>query len=357
MGFLGFYLIALIPAVIGFALWLFSHKFALWEWAATTAIALLTAGIIHAIVAHGMTADEEVWSGQVTSLHYRPEWRERYKEAVYRTETYTTGTGKNRQTHTRRVFSHYETRHTTHPDVWTVHANILDRTVDQSTYERIRRELGGRTTAKPGDRSTGKMSSTMVGGDPNDYVTQNTAGVVVPVAKNVSFENRVKASPSVFSYRSLSPEEAAKIYDYPYVSDTFQSGRNLSGVLPTRKWDELNARLGPSKHVNLIIVRLPTPQAARDIEAKWVGGKKNDLVLTYGTGWSHVFGWTEKALAKRNLETLLVTHPIDDAIIPEIERVVRKDYQMVDWHKFDYLSRPTLAQLAPLTSPNRIQLS
>ena len=64
MGFLGFYLIALIPAAIGFALWLFSHKFALWEWAATTAIALATAGIIHALTIHGMTADEEVWSGQ-----------------------------------------------------------------------------------------------------------------------------------------------------------------------------------------------------------------------------------------------------------------------------------------------------
>ena len=58
----------------------------------------------------------------------------------------------------------------------------------------------------------------------------------------------------------------------------------LNTNISARKWDELNARLGPSKQVNLIIVRLKMPQEARDLEAKWVGGKKNDLVLTYDGG-------------------------------------------------------------------------
>ncbi|CAM2982238.1 hypothetical protein [Rariglobus hedericola] len=338
MGFTGFYLMALLPIVIGFGLWLLNHRIALWEWLLTGVLAFIVAGCFHAGAISGMTDDQEVWSGQVLSTHYRPEWRERYKEAVYRTEIYYTGTGKNRQSHTRRVFSHYETRHRTHPDEWTVNTTLFSTEVSQSKYEQIRRELGARTKAAPGRRTTGSMSSTMVSGDPNDYDTGNTSGAIIPVAKNVSFENRVKASPSTFSYRQLTPEESAKLYDYPYIGDAWSTGRNLSGTLSTRKWDELNARLGPTKHVNLIVVRLKTPEEARALEAKWIGGKKNDLVLTYGESWSYVFGWTESTLAKTKLESLLRYHyPLDDRFIPEVEKVIVAHYKMVDWHKFDYL--------------------
>ena len=68
-----------------------------------------------------------------------------------------------------------------------------------------------------------------------------------------------------------------------------------------------------------------------------MGVGKNDLVLTFGTGWACVFGWAEKAIVKRNLETLPLPAPIDDTIIPEPERVVKKDYTIMDWSKFDYL--------------------
>jgi hypothetical protein len=96
--------------------------------------------------------------------------------------------------------------------------------------------------------------------------------------------------------------------------------------------------------VNLIIVRLSGAQDARDLEAKWVGGKKNDLVLCYWKGWSYVFGWTEATRVKRELETLLLK-PVDDTLIPSIDKIVREHYTIVPWEKFDYLSlQPTMKQ-------------
>jgi len=338
MTFAAFYFLALIPLVVGGLLWWFDRRYTVWEWALNSAVAFIVAGIMHWSVAAGMTADEEVWSGEITRVEYRPEWRERYKEAIYRTETYRTGVGKNRRTHTRRVFSHYETRHATHPDRWTAFSNIdLSLSISRAKYDELVRKLGAQVQSRRGDRSTMKTGSTHVGGDPNDYFVQNTSRYVEPVIKGVAFENRVKASPSVFSYAPLTPEEANRLPDYPGAADSWRSNRVFASPIDTYKWDQMMGRLGPHKMVNLIIARMPSPAEARKLEAKWVGGKKNDLVLTYGDGWSYVFGWTEQARVKRELETLLITKPVTDAILSDIDRIVRAHYKPVGWHKFDYL--------------------
>lgn len=80
-------------------------------------------------------------------------------------------------------------------------------------------------------------------------------------------------------------------------------------------------------------------------EAKWIGGKKNDLVICFGgviktnaPQWVYVFGWTEQALVKQNLQTLVLQHPINDDIIPLISAEVSKNYVIKDWHKFDYIT-------------------
>ena len=147
----------------------------------------------------------------------------------------------------------------------------------------------------------------------------------------------MKASPSVFSYKTLAPEVLAKLPAYPATGNPWQTGRNMNSGIPAPEWDALNAVLGPTKKVNLIIVRLASADESRDLEAAWVGGKKNDLVLTYGEGWARVFGWTDSSLVKRNLEGLLVDHKVDRSILPLIRDEVTRNYTKTDWHKFDYL--------------------
>jgi len=337
MTFAAFYFLALIPVVVGGVIWWFNHRFCWWEWAVSSALAFIVAGITHWSVAAGMVADEEVWSGEVTRVEYQPAWRERYKEAIYRTETYTSGFGKNRRTHTRRVFSHYETRYDNHPDRWSAVTNLdMELSISKARHAEIAGKLGNKVESKPGRRSTWRTGSTMVSGDPNDYWVRNSTAHVEPVIKGVSFENRVKASPSVFSYAPLSEAEALRLPDYPAASDHWRSQRVIWAPVDAYKWDQMNAKLGPAKDVNVILVRLGSPKEARKLEAKWIGGKKNDLVLTYGKGWSYVFGWSETSITKRNLETLLLD-PVGDDLIPKVAAEIRRTYKAVDWHKFDYL--------------------
>jgi hypothetical protein len=113
-------------------------------------------------------------------------------------------------------------------------------------------------------------------------------------------------------------------------------------------WDVLNTQLGPTKKINLILVGFPagTPSdMAQWQQAKWIGGKKNDLVICFAGGsliskadWVNVFGWTEKDIVKHDIESLFLNNPINKDLIPKIAGEVNANYVKKDWHKFDYIT-------------------
>ena len=62
---MNFYLMAVIPLLVGGVIWIFSRKVNWIEWAIGSACAFALAGIFHLIAIHGMTGDTETWSGQI----------------------------------------------------------------------------------------------------------------------------------------------------------------------------------------------------------------------------------------------------------------------------------------------------
>jgi len=60
-----FYLIALIPAIIGAILFMFDKKINVWEWIGGTICAFIVSAIMHGIAFYGMTADIETLSGKI----------------------------------------------------------------------------------------------------------------------------------------------------------------------------------------------------------------------------------------------------------------------------------------------------
>jgi hypothetical protein len=111
------------------------------------------------------------------------------------------------------------------------------------------------------------------------------------------------------------------------------------------KWDQLNAELGPVKKVNLVAVGFKegSVEFGTEQEAAWIGGKKNDLVITFGgdakkPSWVYVFGWTEQDIVKKKLESLILEKGFTNAVLPEIKQIVAADYVIKDWTKFDYLT-------------------
>lgn len=330
------YLIALIPVVVGASLYIWRKEIVWWEWAISTVAGFLTALIFNCIAVAGMTTDFETWSGQVTVTIRHPEWVEEYQVAIYKTVHKTRTSEGKTESYTEEEFDHYETRYRKHHEYFDI-KDTLSQTLEitRERYDQICQTFGG--FEKEDGHNSGFYS-----GDPLIYPSRNKTGFIHPTTATRMWENKVKASPSVFSYVKV---DDPNVFEYPQNTSPWRSNRLLgsAATIPIAEFDKINSKLGPTKKVNIIMVGFPDDadsSMAQLQEAKWIGGKKNDLVLCYGGSprWTYVFGWTEEELVKKNLQTILLTHPIDDNILPLIEEEVGKNYKLKDWSKFDYLS-------------------
>ena len=136
------------------------------------------------------------------------------------------------------------------------------------------------------------------------------AQVMDPTALQHRFTNYVKASPDTIlrrrgvlkQFQNLVPAYPVGVYDYHYAD------RFVSVGVPepnARDWNrllqELNADLGPSKEVNIILVAVKTedPVYQYALEEAWIGGKKNDLIVLLGVtdypkiSWVRVSSWSK----------------------------------------------------------------
>lgn len=359
-----FYIFALIPVFLGFILWLSNKRIVLWEWLVISLVGFAVAGSMHFVAQKGMTDDVETRSGQIVLAEKFSEWTEYYEQAIYKTEydwttenrTRQVGTGKSLRTESysvrvqksREVFDHWEPRIRTHHERFLSTSNIeTDYEIDINKYQYFVGKFKNRHD-RPGRRFTGEHNSRMISGDPLDYYTVEGNGWIEPVTKKIAFENRIKASPSVFSFVTVSTN--VPVFEYPKNDNPFVSDRLLglaASQINILKFDQFNAVLGPYKKVNVIFVGFKSGDTSLGEyqRAKWLNGKKNDLVLTYGWDeaekkvlWSKVFGWSESEICKRNLETILLRSQINDAILPALAKEIATGYVIKDWAKFDYLS-------------------
>jgi hypothetical protein len=337
-----FYLLAFIPIIFGAILWITDKEIVWWEWLIGAATTFLMAGIFNYAAVHGMTDDKETWSGHITRIHHYPEWEERWTE--HHSETTTDSKGHS-HTHTWTT-----TEYDTHYEYWNAERDFGSyqdtERLDQSTFNELASSMGGQIV-EDGMQSY-DHNGTQISGDRHYYGVNNTRRYVAPVTAVKTFENRIKAAPSLFSFSSVPTN--IPVYSWPENSDWLHSDRVLGtarGNIDCYQWDCLNSRLGSSKRVNLIIVGFgdKPEDYGHYQQAKWIGGKKNDLVICYGGGdqthgatWAYVFGWTENELVKEDLKSLLMTQPINNQLIPAIEQEVRKNYVIKDWHKFDYIT-------------------
>lgn len=340
-----FYLIALLPIVIGGILWLKSHRIIWQEYLASSVIAFLMAGVFHLFAISGMTNDVETLSGKVIRVEHHPKWVEEWEEL--HVETYPCGTDEDGNT-TYCTRTYYTTEYDTHPEHWEclVDFGVYEKKweIAHHVYLAVRKEFGDRYLN--GGKQNFNHGGKYYRGDQNLYITPNDTGTISPVTDTKSFENRIKAAPSVFSFCKVPTN--VFVYDWPRNNNPWESDRVLGTAkkfINKRQWDNLNAELGPVKKVNLIIIGFESRDTslAQYQEAKFVGGKKNDLVTVILTTGTHItfarcFGWTEKDLVKRNIESYIVEKGINTNFLDFLKREVIQNYELKDWSKFDYIT-------------------
>lgn len=330
-----FYVSTLIPLVVGAVFWYYFNKIVWWEWLTGFGVQIVLACVFHAIAVHGMTGDVETWSGQISTAEHHPQWVERYTVVV--DDSYTDSRG-----HTHHS-SHTEVRYTTHQEYWSALTSIGDsHRISETFFREISGRFANLTVETP-------YKSGFYSGDRHVYVSYNKSGYIFPVTGIRNWSNRVKAAPSLFSFPAV--PKTARVFEYPENKDWTKSDRLLGtavGLFSIRQMDLMNSSLGPLKHVNVILVGFPETESeniANYQQAKWIGGKKNDIVICFGGGgqalrpsWCQVFGWTEKELVKENLKTIVLSNPINNDLFPLIQQEIVSNYKIKDWSKFDYIT-------------------
>lgn len=345
---IAFYILALIPAVIGGVLFLKSNKIVWQEWLLGSIAAMICAGSIHIIAYNAAVHDVQTLSGYIDKVSHYPAWTERYTK--HHSETYYTGSGKDRTSHTRHWTTTEYDYHREHYKAFGDYGSFVeDFEISSEEYAEVK-ELFGNTVKRDGKQSNNHLGGTKSSGDNNIYSVFNETMYKLPTTTHKSFVNKVKASPSLFSFSKV-PSNIT-VFPYPENTNWRRSDRVLGiaeQYISARQWDCMNAYLGPLKKANVIIVGFTNsnPQYGRYQESAWIGGKKNDLVLCFGIGesnkvnWSYVFGWTEKEIVKKNLQSILLTERLSDDIIPLLTQEITKNYIIKDWSKFSYITIDT----------------
>lgn len=185
------------------------------------------------------------------------------------------------------------------------------------------------------------------------------AAVGDPVARAHGFTNYIRGAPnSLFSaiaekqalarYKQSVPDYPLSVFDYHYLNRVLAVGVNVSDIAAWNQELALRLRsLGAAKQVNFIVVftKETDPAYADALRVKWLGGKKNDVIVVLGTPaypkleWARVISWTDKELFKVQLrDELQALKEVErTAVFDIVERNVKSTFVRKPMKDFEYL--------------------
>jgi hypothetical protein len=305
-----------VPLVVGAVAMFTSRGRVTWkEFLAMEALCLFLLGAGVFIARWTATYDVEVWSGRIVSK--KKDWVS--CEHSYSCNCRTTGSGKKKSTTC---------------DTCYEHSNDWDWLLFTSNGERVEIERIDRR----GSQTPPRWEAAKVGD---------------ATAITHAFDNYIKANPD--SVLRLSgtmeayslPEYPNTVYDYYYVNRVVGDA-----PVPNRQmWEwqvaELNADLGRAKQVNVVFVfTKQDPGFTEALREKWIGGKKNDLIIIFGTkdgtflDWVNIISWTDSEMLKVQLRDELLA--IKDLgyrgpILDTVKRMVKEQFVRKPMADFKYL--------------------
>jgi hypothetical protein len=214
------------------------------------------------------------------------------------------------------------------------HSHDYYWSADSSTGDRVYND----TCRPPGSHEPARWTSIRIG---------------EPAAAERAYENYIRGNPNtILRHRGLAQKFV--VPSYPRVYDLYRIQRVLPvGVaLPdlqqaTALLDEVNARLGSVRQVNitLVVTASPDPEYAEALREAWLGGKKNDVVVILGTpafpeiAWASVVSWTKQEDFKINLRDHLVDLKTWDPqrVVQTIATDVQLGFKRRPMADFEYL--------------------
>jgi hypothetical protein len=292
------------------------------------AVGTLLTIAVYAAGMYSQTDDVEILNGQVISkFHEKVSCRHSYQCHCH---TVYSGSGKNRSSSTE-CDTCYE-----HPyDVdWVVHTNVRDFDINTLDSQGLR-EPPRWTIVKNGD----------------------------PVSAKHHFVNYVRAVPDSLFHSNKTNKFDNMIPAYPDgIYDYYKLNRAIAVGVPVpdlSQWDsdisDILRNLGPSRQANVIVIFVNTSDESyiHSLEGKWIGGKKNDIIVILGVthypkiDWVGISSWTDKALFKVELrDDINAIGTVDRTkIIAVINTDTMKLFKRKEMRDFEYLK----SQIEPPT--------
>jgi len=309
-------------------------------------IFLLVSFILTGLVAGGLywggTAKmwyKEVWNNKVLRMKHEEKWTTHET----RTETYTTGSGKNQQTHTRIV--HYTEDHGPY---WTLYDDQGKRhRTNEGVYRKWVGIWGNEKKTGENKGSAAGFDRAITGGIFESHWPK-TFETIHPRASIHKYKNKVRQAPSVLNLGEPT-EELVKRYPRPADQNNTSPIIYLGGVLPDA--DDLllrrvNAKLGRQCEIHTILVVFPkdAPRSVMDdVLVAWQGPNKNELATFLSIDgrtvkWCEVHSWLDNTTIHGIVRDAMMGEPFScqryaDMLLENVPR---------HWHRkefvdFDYL--------------------
>lgn len=307
----------ILPVVAGlFARYHLKDTYSWQEFGLSVAITGVIVSVVYFGGLYRTMMDIEILNGVISS-------KERIHDSYIR--TYSCGTAKAPRTCS-------ETRHTV---TW-----VANTTVGQVEF----------------DHKDSSSRSVYNSPDPAAYVA---AYVGEPASLHHTYTNYVKAVPtSLFNSAEYVSMFSEKIPNYPRVHSFYKVNRvfDIDTEVPQEQLDELDRlldneliTLGYTKQANIVVIvtNIADPMYRHAVEDKWIGGKKNDIVLFFGTNgneivWADVMTWalnsgneTMVAQLKQKLNDISTFDPqkITEVTVSEIAQ----NYNRPKMEDYEYL--------------------
>lgn len=212
---------------------------------------------------------------------------------------------------------------------------ILDTTVGEVKIDRVNR----RGTKEP-PRFTQAL--------PGDPVAQRSQYTNYIKAAPNSLFNHLENTRAVKQYEGQIPSYPSSIRDYHYVDRFIAHGVSVPDA---SNWNLELAhtlkRLGTTKQANSVIVvtKSPSTEFATALNAAWLGGKKNDVVVVIGApeypkiAWVRVLSWTKNELFKVQLRDALMDlkEVRREEVLHTLKHHIEKGFERRPMADFEYL--------------------
>jgi hypothetical protein len=241
-----------------------------------------------------------------------------------------------------------------HPPQWKMtDSNGYELDISRDEFESLADKFGNRTLHDMGRwyyLKDGDMYSTK---------WNKTRNTFQPVTTYHRYENRVQATHGVLDFPKVNKREAKELglYDYPTLTDYFNDPAILGECPGKSNADKTlqyyNARYGREKQIRfwILLFKDKPSEIGLDQESYWVGGNKNELVITIGIDnsnqvmWCHPFCWAPDGNSSNEEMKIeirdFITSQKTIQILPSVEFIVKsavEKFERKQFKEFSYLT-------------------